>query len=470
MTRCLLLGLLLLTGLLARGAEAQERRVALVIGNGRYAAVPELANPTRDALTVADAFRKAGFQSVQVEQNLGRAAMVSALRRFEETAVGADWSVIYFAGHGMELNGTNYLLPVDAELRVDKDVQDEAVPLDRALSTLEGTKKLRLVILDACRDNPFGARMKRSVSTRSLVTRGLSAIEPESGVLVMYAAKHGQVALDGDAPNSPFATAFVKRLGEPGLEINKLFRAVRDDVMKSTARRQEPWLYGTLPFEDFFFSAARPIGQTVAPTPARPQDDAAAAQGARPQTEAARPTPAAPTAPGTPSGPIVLASEPSQASWTKVCGPSDGANVCYTTRDFVSPQGQPVLAMAMYEVKGPQTSRIVRFLLPLGLLTKPGIRFAIDRAGSTAAAYTICFPNGCFAEAAGLSADWLAGLKRGTTLSIVVQNQTGKEVTFQVPLAGFAQAFDGPPIDPVVLKAQQERLQAELEKRSAASR
>jgi uncharacterized caspase-like protein len=116
---------------------------------------------------------------------------------------------------------------------------------------MEGAKKLRLVILDACRDNPFISRMKRSVASRS-IGRGLAQVEPESGVLIAFAAKHGQVAMDGDGQNSPFVTALIKRMAMPKLEINKLFRLVRDDVLASTGKRQEPFIYGALSGEDFF--------------------------------------------------------------------------------------------------------------------------------------------------------------------------------------------------------------------------
>ncbi len=170
------------------------------------------------------------------------------------------------------------------------------------------------------------------------------------------------------------------------------------------------------------------------------------------------------------TGPLLVQvkPEPSQAEWTKVCGkdPANNTEICYTTRDFVSDQGQPVLAAAIYDVKGANSSRIVRFLMPLGLLLKPGIRFAVDTAAPAAGTYTICFPNGCFAETVGLKEDVVAAMKKGTNVNVSVQNQVGREVTFQVPLAGFAKAFDGAPIDPKVLEEQQKRLQEELEKRS----
>lgn len=230
-----------------------ERRVALVIGNAAYASFAELTNPRRDAEAMATIFRKIGFETVIAEQDTSREKMVTALRRFADEADKADWAVIYYAGHGIEVNGVNYILPVDASLKSDRDVQDEAVPLERLIATIEGAKKLRLVILDACRDNPFVPKMRRTIASRS-IGRGLASVEPEGGTLVAYAAKHGQVALDGgDGANSPFVEALLQRLTIPNVEISKVFRLVRDDVLNSTGRRQEPFVYGSLPSDDFYF-------------------------------------------------------------------------------------------------------------------------------------------------------------------------------------------------------------------------
>lgn len=199
----------------------------------------------------------------------------------------------------------------------------------------------------------------------------------------------------------------------------------------------------------------------------------------------AAPAPAAPMAPGAPAAPgaagaagqqaqstgpmvVQVKAEPSQPEWTKVCGKDQGTNaeICYTTRDFVSDQGQPVLAVALYDVKGgPQPQKIVRFLMPLGLLLQPGIRFTVDQGQPTPGRYAICFPNGCFAKSQ-VKDDFIAALKKGANLNVSVQNQGGREVTFAVPVAGFAKAFDGPAIDPKVLEDQQKKLQDELEKRS----
>lgn len=190
------------------------------------------------------------------------------------------------------------------------------------------------------------------------------------------------------------------------------------------------------------------------------------------QAPAQRPAAPAPGQPGQPqqnSGPTVVQvkAEPSQPEWTKVCGKDQNTNseICYTTRDFVSDQGQPVLAMALYDVKGPQAQKIVRFVMPLGLLLQPGLRFTVDQGQPTPGRYVMCLPNGCFAEAQ-VKDDFIAALKKGANLNVSVQNQLGREITFAVPAAGFAKAFDGPPIDPKVLEEQQKKLQEELQKRS----
>jgi tetratricopeptide (TPR) repeat protein len=236
---------------------AAGRRVALVIGNADYKYATVLRNPRADATSIANSLRRVGFQSVTLANDLNREQLIAALRSFAAEADQADWAVIYFSGHGMEVNGMNYVIPVDAKLVSDRDVQFEAVPLDQVLGTTERARKLRLVLLDACRDNPFANYMKRVASTRA-IGRGLSQVEPDAGMLVVYAAKHGQYALDGDGANSPFAAALVNRIETPQLDIRKLFDLVRDDVMDATDRRQQPFSYGSVSGrEDFHFVASR---------------------------------------------------------------------------------------------------------------------------------------------------------------------------------------------------------------------
>jgi invasion protein IalB len=208
-------------------------------------------------------------------------------------------------------------------------------------------------------------------------------------------------------------------------------------------------------------------GLAQQPQQTRPQRPAQPAQPAPAQTApAAQPQAQQGQAPA--ATVVQVKPEPSQADWTKVCGKDQAQNteICYTTRDFVSDQGQPVMAVAIYDAKGPQSQKIVRFLMPLGLMLQPGVRFAVDQGQATPGRYAVCFPNGCFAEATGLKDDVVNAMKKGTTLNVSVQNQAMREVTFAVPLAGFGKAFDGPPIDPKVLEDQQKKLQEELQKRS----
>src|SRR5258708_6972625 len=175
-----------------------------------YRQVPRLANPARDADSMSALFKKAGFNLVDSERDLGIADLRRVIREFSETSRDADIAVVYYAGHGMEVDGTNYLVPADAKLLSDFDVEDETISLDRVLKALDPVKRLKLIILDACRDNPFAKTMKRSIATRS-VGRGLAKIEPQmSDTLIAFAARAGAVASDGDGQNSPFATALVK--------------------------------------------------------------------------------------------------------------------------------------------------------------------------------------------------------------------------------------------------------------------
>jgi tetratricopeptide (TPR) repeat protein len=236
-----------------------DHRIALVIGNSAYENAPMLPNPARDAALVADVLKRTGFESVVVQGNLRKDALTRALRDFAGRAENADWAVVYYAGHGMEVGGVNYLVPTDARIAADRDIGFEAVPLDQVLNAAERAKKLRLVILDACRDNPFASQMKRTLSVASRsVTRGLAAVEPEAGTLVVYAAKDGETAIDGDSGNSPFALAFAKNLQTPGLEVRRLFDYVRDDVLEATGRRQQPFSYGSISGrQDFYFVAGK---------------------------------------------------------------------------------------------------------------------------------------------------------------------------------------------------------------------
>src|SRR3981081_2106996 len=192
-----------------------EKRVALVLGNATYQNVAPLPNPVNDGAVIAATLKDAGVEVVYSRHDLPAIETRRALRDFADLARDADIAVVYYAGHGMEVDGTNYLIPVDAKLERDTDVYDEAFSLDRILLAVEPAKQLRLVILDACRDNPFAKTMKKTVASRS-IGRGLAKVEPTSpNTLIAYSAKAGSTALDGDAKNSPFTTPLAKHLTTP---------------------------------------------------------------------------------------------------------------------------------------------------------------------------------------------------------------------------------------------------------------
>lgn len=227
-------------------AQASERRVALVIGNSAYRNAPVLSNPVRDASSVAEMFKKAGFTKVELKQDLESLELKRAIRAFLGTAKDSEIAVVFFAGHGIEVNGANYIIPVDARLKTDFDAEDEGVVLERIIRAVEPARRLRLIILDACRDNPFIPQMQRTVSLRG-ITAGLGKVEPAaSDTLVAYAARAGSVADDGQTDHSPFTTALLKHLTTPGLDIRVALGRVRDDVVRDTGGKQEPFVYGSL--------------------------------------------------------------------------------------------------------------------------------------------------------------------------------------------------------------------------------
>ena len=223
-----------------------DRRIALVIGNGKYENAGVLANPVNDADAIADLLTKAGFDSVDRRRDLGVVEFKRAVREFVDRAANADVAVVYYSGHGLEIGGVNYLIPVDAKLTSALDVDDEAVSLDRILVAAGHVRKLSLIILDACRENPFHPAADDARVTRG-VSMGLAGVGPTvADTLIAFAAKAGSVSYDGDGRNSPFTTALLKYITQPGLDIRLALGKVRDDVLRGTNHRQEPYVYGSL--------------------------------------------------------------------------------------------------------------------------------------------------------------------------------------------------------------------------------
>jgi outer membrane protein assembly factor BamD (BamD/ComL family) len=250
----------IISGLLT-AANAQTK-VALVVGNGAYKNVAALSNPPNDSADVAAALQRLGF-SVRLITDASYDDMRRGLLDFSRKARDAEMAIVFFAGHGMEINGENWLIPVDAELRTDLDAEQEAISLRGVILAASAASKLGLVILDACRNNPFSAKMKRTIAARA-VTRGFGRIEPTNNVLVAYAAKDGTTAADGKGRNSPFTTAFLKYAEKPGIEINFLFRTIRDEVIAATKSEQEPYVYGSLSKEAIYL-VPPPVAPAILP-------------------------------------------------------------------------------------------------------------------------------------------------------------------------------------------------------------
>src|SRR5271157_5970377 len=243
---------------LAGSAALAERRVALVIGNANYDRGGVLWNTINDANAIAAVLSNAGFDVVDKRTNLGVVEFKRAVREFIDRSTDADAAVVYYSGHGLEVGGVNYLIPVDAKLTSALDVDDEAVSLDRLLAATARVKKLSLIILDACRENPFHPASAEVRVTRA-ISGGLAGVTPTvADTLIAFAAKAGSVSYDGDGPNSPFTSALVKYLAQPGLDVRIALGKVRDEVLSETGNRQEPYVYGSLGGEDVALVPANP--------------------------------------------------------------------------------------------------------------------------------------------------------------------------------------------------------------------
>jgi hypothetical protein len=231
-------------GLLATSSAAlADKRVAFVVGNGAYKNVPALPNPAVDAKSMAKLLRNVGFEVVE-GSNLSRDKMTEKLLDFGKKAEAADVAVFFYAGHGIAVNGTNYLLPIDADLKSEMDVKlGAAINVDLTLEQTMGDAKVKLVFLDACRDNPFATKIRSAKATRSVnVQTGLAEMKSGQGTLLAFATGPGQTALDGEAgTNSPFTRALIANIAQPGVEIQQAMTKVRAQVNDETAKNQLPW-------------------------------------------------------------------------------------------------------------------------------------------------------------------------------------------------------------------------------------
>ena len=257
------LALSLLGSLFCNDAAFAERRVALVIGNAAYQHVPALRNPAKNAQAMAAMLQKAGFDVVDSQYDAGGAQMKRAIQQFEQAATGADIAVAYYAGLGIGIGGVNYLIPVDAKLENDRDAESEAVLLRRLAAAVGKARQLRLVIVDACRDDPFAGTIKQPPGAVSQISPVLDAADPPPNTLIAYAATPESEAEDCTANSSPF-TAALRYLFVRGLDVRLAFGRIREEVLRKTGNQQEPYVYGSL---------SRGGTTPIVPSPFQPEVD-----------------------------------------------------------------------------------------------------------------------------------------------------------------------------------------------------
>lgn len=218
-------------------------RIALVIGNGAYVNAPHLPNPPNDARAIGRALRGIGFTVID-GTDLDHNGMERTIVDFLRKASLARIALVFYAGHGVQIDGKNYLVPIDAKSMMRSTVTFELIDVDRILASLDDEARANIIILDACRDNPLETRLATRSAARGAGLAGYSTVA--SGMLIAYAMAPGMTAADGTGQNSPFTTALVKHIGTPGLEINQLLNRVRKDVVDATSRQQIPWTNSSL--------------------------------------------------------------------------------------------------------------------------------------------------------------------------------------------------------------------------------
>lgn len=264
-------------GLLLLRADAQtQKRVALVLGNGNYQETSRLANPVNDAADMAEKLRSVGFEVIE-GHDLGKRDLERKIGEFSDALERADTGLFFYAGHGIQVDGRNFIVPVDAKLDVPAKLRLETVQIDDVLDIMEQQTKTSLVFLDACRNNPFARSLGKNASNRAArALGGLAQFDSTRGSFIAFSTAPGTVALDGTGRNSPFTAALLRHMATPGQSINDLMIAVRRDVVTVTRDQQRPWEQGSL-IERFEFvpDGAAPA-QAPAPPPAPPAQVASA--------------------------------------------------------------------------------------------------------------------------------------------------------------------------------------------------
>ena len=408
-------------------AVRAERRVALLIGNAAYREAA-LRDPVDDVAAMWATLTAAGFDAVIARTDLDRTGMLQALRSFEDVVAGADIGVVFYSGHGIEFRGQNYLLPIDARLDTERDVEDQAVNLDRVLESLGGATKLKLVLLDACRSNPFADGLRR-VATKGVPSKGLAPVEASiADTLIAYAAAPGHVAFDGGGANSPFTTALVRHLTTPGLDVELALRRVRDDVVTATNHAQIPFKTGSLGGDEILLGGS--TDGSASPPPTRPAESTALAS-----AEAA-----ADLSVNEPSysGPKLVAL---YDAWSVYTGTNGTTPTCYATSQWL---GQNTVGGAHVQVDvfiyhrssgDANRSVLIKTNFPIDTLT--------DAFASVADTNISLHGKALSAQTPNLFDDkkLIISMSRGVTPSVYMQMQKNKAYLSQFSLEGFSYAL-----------------------------
>jgi invasion protein IalB len=428
-----------------------ETRIALVVGNGAYQHLRALPNPPNDARDLADALRRLDFE-VDLGVDLTLTDMQRKVTTFARRAQTADVALAFFAGHGVQApdplggaNSVNYLLPVDSDIKDAADLRFLPTARD-IIARLQAANSVRILILDACRDNPIAQQLGRGRGAS--VSRGLSPEPKTNGTLIAYSTQPGTIAEDGVDRNSAFVRALLDHIAEPGLDIRLLFADVRRDVTQRSHGMQTPETSDSLDGRFMFNkSGSGTVTANLSPPPAAPAPSTAA--------------------PATSEPPRLVYSQ-----WVKLCGKGPDPNakeLCITGKDGRTEQGQPVVAAALLEPTG-EPKKLLRIALWSPLQLQFDTRLIVDQDPPISGALFTCFANGCMADYEA-TPELVAKLKKGQLLQIQVINLATKAVaTFPLPLSdtsgnSFQKANEGPPTYPTH-DTRQKKLEEDLQKRA----
>jgi uncharacterized caspase-like protein len=512
-----------LIALVALSAETlAAKRVALIIGNSAYKYAGELPNPKNDAADVSVIFKRLGFEVVD-GIDLDKTAFDRKIRDFATALQGAEVGVFFYAGHGLQVGGQNYLVPIDAELSSAAALDFEMVRLDLVHRTMEREAQTNIIFLDACRNNPLERNLRRAMGTRSAeIGRGLAAVESGIGSLISFSTQPGNVAADGTGRNSPFASALVRHLETSNEDLSAILISVRNDVMRETNRSQVPWEHSALTGRFYF----KPAAQTASLPKVEPSRLSEAAEAwdrvkdttsiaaleayatrfkdtfytdlARVRIEELRKQQSAavspkeapkPEMPATGAKPIPDAA---QSNWVKLCDTVTAGNsakpgkVCMTQHERLdATSGMVLVSAAVRQVEG-RTDQNFVVMVPLGMQQPPGMRAAIYPKEQWAAIqknekvdestlkvlkipYSLCHAAGCSGEIEA-TPDLIADLKRAGGVVVLALNNAGSPVGFPVPLAGFEQAYASAGMDNKVHAEARKKLIDQIKARQAESK